>query len=64
MKTCGLLLVGILFFCGVAPIEDYTRQMNRTLIENSFRQTRFVRNFSDAAFDRLADFPDSMTCSP
>jgi choloylglycine hydrolase len=44
--------------------EDYTRQKNRTLIENSFRKTRFLRNYTDAAFDRLADFPDSMTCKP
>lgn len=44
--------------------EIYTRQKNRTLIENSFRKTRFLRNYTDAAFDRLADFPDSMTCKP
>ena len=44
--------------------ENYTRQKNRMLIENSFRKTRFLRNFTDAAFDRLADFPDSMTCKP
>lgn len=44
--------------------EIYTRQKNRSLIENSFRKTRFLRNTSAAAFDRLADFPDSMTCNP
>ena len=44
--------------------EDYTRQKNRILIETSFRKTRFLRNYTDAAFDRLADFPDSMTCTP
>ena len=43
--------------------ELYTRQKNRSLIENSFRKTRFLRNYTDAAFDRLADFPDSMTCN-
>ena len=44
--------------------ENYTRQKNRTLIENSFRKTSFLRNYTDAALDRLADFPDSMTCNP
>ncbi len=44
--------------------ENYTRQKNRTLIENSFRKTSFLRNYSDASLDRLADFPDSMTCNP
>lgn len=44
--------------------ENYTRQKNRTLIENSFRKTHSLRNFNDAALDRLADFPDSMTRNP
>ena len=44
--------------------EDYTRQKNRRLIENSFRKTSFLRNYTDVAFNRVADFPDSMTCNP
>ena len=44
--------------------ENYTRQKNRTLIENAFRKTSFLRNTPNAALGRLADFPETMTCKP
>jgi hypothetical protein len=60
MKTYCLLLAGDI----TDRFEHYTRQKNRALIENSFRKTRFLRKYGNAALDRLADFPDSMTCHP
>ena len=44
--------------------EIYTRQKNRDLIENAFRQTAFLRNTPKTALDRLADFAETMTCAP
>jgi choloylglycine hydrolase len=45
-------------------LENYTRQKNRALIENSFRKISFLRNTPKTALDRLADFPGTMTCKP
>lgn len=58
MKTYGLLLAGILLLCCLAPGQGSAG----TTFE--IRKTRFQKNYTDAAFDRLADFPDSMTCNP
>jgi len=42
--------------------EKYDRQKNRMLIEKSFRKTSFLRNVPKVALDRLANFPETMTC--
>ena len=44
--------------------ENYTRQKNRALVENSFRKTSFLRNMPKAALDRLSEFPETMKCKP
>jgi choloylglycine hydrolase len=44
--------------------ENYTRQKNRALVENSFRKTSFLRNTPKAALDRLSEFPETMKCKP
>lgn len=41
---------------------DYTRAANRNLIERSFNGTPFLRSYSAAARDEMAEFSESFTC--
>ncbi len=41
---------------------DYTRRANRKLIGNSFKKTSFLSGVPAKTLDRIADFPDSLTC--
>ena len=61
MKSCVLLLLGTFLFCGLAADEG---SACTTFVLGEKNKQVFGRNYSDAALDRLADFPDSMTCNP
>jgi len=42
--------------------ETYTRQMNRVLIEDSFRGTSFLAQTPDDVLDAVASYPDQARC--
>ncbi len=41
---------------------EYTRQLNRGLIENAYKQTEFLANIPDDVLDRIAAYPESAVC--
>lgn len=41
---------------------DYTRQVNRELIENAFTKTVFFPRYSAQQLDYLADYPEAFVC--
>ncbi|BBO71374.1 hydrolase [Desulfosarcina alkanivorans] len=41
---------------------DYTRQVNRDLIENAFTKTVFFPSYSATQLDVLADYPETFVC--
>lgn len=45
-----------------AEFRDYAREANRSLIEFSFRNTSFLAGVPAPYLDRLAAYPESMTC--
>ena len=46
-----------------AKFSDYTREVNRDLIERSFTGTPFLKSVPAIAKDRLAAYPESFACS-
>ena len=43
--------------------RNYTRDVNRDLIQRAFRGTDFLKNVPDAAKDRFAEFPERFACT-
>jgi len=41
---------------------EYTRPLNRNLIENAYRKTEFLKEVPEAVLDAVADYPESITC--
>ncbi len=42
--------------------HDYTQQINRDLIDASFRKTSFLQSIPPERLDRISRYPDRMTC--
>lgn len=41
---------------------EYTRQLNRNLIEDAYKKTDFLAGVPDAVLDEVADYPESTVC--